>query len=428
MSAPPTYVELKYSPFPHQACFHAALGTVRLAAGGVGAGKTESGAVEALQLAIDNPGCDGFIVAPTWGTLKRVTLRKFLQFLPKELIRHHNKGDRYIELHNDSRVYYGSADVPSSLEGSTIAWFWGDEARYWKREAYDILLARLREPKAKRLAGILTSTPALGWLYDEFCTGLKDRTLCRLPTAGNLALPPGYMEHLRTSYSKTLYKQYVLGEFVALEGAVYGDAFDLDLHIKPIGYKHHLPVDIGWDFGFARPHLLFSQRYSDDHAHIFDEYAPSRVGLKKIEKHLRATFAREGWTKGKIYCDPAGLAHEQVSGESSIEYLEEMGWEVVHPNSKRERSISLGVDLVREKLRSIDGHISITLDTNLMSDNKRGLYQAVQMYSYADAKEGKPIIDEPKKDGTTDHACDALRYLTIGYWPQDEGAIRGVWD
>lgn len=434
MSAPvyrpggaPLNVKVKYKPWQSQERFHASEGTIRLAAGGVGAGKTEAGAVEAIALAIENPGCDGYIVAPTYGTLKRVTLRKFLQFLPKEVVREHNKGERYIELKNHSRVYYGSADNPSSLEGATIAWFWLDEARYCKREAYDVLLARLREPNAKRLCGVLTSTPALGWLYDEFKTGKPDRSLVKLPTMANLALPSSYMRTLRASYSKALFKQYVLGEFVALEGAVYGDAFNEDDHVIDCPHISGIPVDCFWDFGRRRPAVLFVQRVNDDRLHVIGETHPSMIPTADLSQAVIRLFAKRGWRRGTVYCDPAGNAKNTARGEADIEILEEDGWNVETPEGGESKSIPYGVDMVREKLLSVDGHISIYFDRGLYSPEKRGVYQAIQMYSYPEVKDGRPVLDEPKKDGVTDHAMDALRYGCLCYWPPAHNTIRGLW-
>ena len=86
--------------------------------------------------------------------------------LAAQITTEHNKGQRFIEIVGGGRVYYGSADRAETLEGANVAVVWGDEARYWKRVAWQIVQARCRDPKARRLAILLTTTLSAlsGWL------------------------------------------------------------------------------------------------------------------------------------------------------------------------------------------------------------------------------------------------------------------------
>jgi len=53
----------------------------------------------------------------------------------------------------------------------------------------------------------------------------------------------------------------------------------------------------------------------------------------------------------------------------------------------------------------------------LQDPRRRSVCKALRGYSYPDVKEGKAVVQEPHKDGVTDHACDCLRYLAINFFP-----------
>jgi len=240
-----TALVIPYKPRAEQKPFHKNTSRIRLLRGGVGAGKTIAGAAESIRLALENPACDGMIVAPSYHLLERVTIRTFLKLLPKSLIRERRKVDRYVELINGTRVYFGSADRPETLEGSNLAWAWGDEARYFSREAWEVLLARVRAPNAPRQSIILTTTPSRGWLQQQFENTDADVAQFIVPTASNHYLPPEFLATLKASYSDALFRQYVGGEWGTLEHAVFPE-FSRDRHIVDLPISD-APVDVFFD-------------------------------------------------------------------------------------------------------------------------------------------------------------------------------------
>jgi hypothetical protein len=42
-------------------------------------------------------------------------------------------------------------------------------------------------------------------------------------------------------------------------------------------------------------------------------------------------------------------------------------------------------------------------------------------YHYPETREGRPIKDQPEKDGVHDHTMDALRYFAVGEFLQAGG-------
>lgn len=414
-----------------QLAFHHSMQRIRFLRGGVGGGKTIAGAAEAILLAARNPGCDGLIVAPHWSTLQRVTLREFKRLLPSSLLQGEMKQERYLELINGARIYYGSADQPETLEGSNLAWAWGDEARYWRKEAWNILIARVRDPRAKRLGIVITSTPSMGWLYEEFGNDRPDAESFVMPTATNPYLPEGYLDALKRRYSPSLFRQYCNGEWVQLEGAVFDD-FDPEAHVQDLAVVSTLPVHMGLDFGYRKPAVLYFQHLAhcdvhgiDDCIHILDEDMPENLTTGVLAERIIRQYRIQNWQRGTCYCDPAGTQVSQEAGFTGIDALEAKGFYVEYTTSPELRRIPCGIDLIRGKLENSLGERSLFFHRRLQGvGHERGILEALLRTAYPEVKDHKPLPDAPIKDGVYDHALDALRYSLINLFPPERHSIR----
>lgn len=406
-------IEIQYSPLPHQRSFHRNPSPYRLFRGGVGSGKTLCGAAESIKLAVGNPACDGMIVAPTWGILHRTTLRAFRSLLPRRAIAHESKSERYIELKNAARIYYGSADRPDTLEGANLAWAWGDEGRYWDKEAWEILLARVREPRAKRRSIVMTSTPAMNWLYDCWGRGMEGYAEIAAPTEQNPYLPPEYIDTLRRSYSAGLYRQYVGGEWIAAEGSVFPE-FDDSIHLvdglaPPLGAS----VDLAVDLGIRRPAVVYLQHFErcrwhggGECIHVVGEFHPNECHTEQLVFEVRHDLQRRGWRAGTMYIDPAGANRDVQTGRKDLEVLEAGGFQAEYSYDPVMRSVGAGIDHVRSLLKPVIGLPRLYLDASLGSPDadRRGVVAGLRRAEFDSKK------NVYQKDGELDHALDALRY------------------
>jgi hypothetical protein len=406
-------ITLDYSPLPHQRRLHRSSRRVRLLRGGVGSGKTRGGAVDALLLAAANPGCDGMIVAPTWGILHRTTLRSFLSAVPPSLIRAHHRGERYVELVDGSRAYYASADRPETLEGADLAWAWGDELRYWRREAWEILLARVRSPRARKPAITLTSTPAMGWMYDAFANDPAIDDI-HASTMANPHLSQEYLDALRRSYSPSLWQAYVEGEWVALEGAVFAGEFGSENIVPGLGVNVR-EVSLALDFGVRHAAVIayIAHESCPVHGnrciHVIDEWMPDDTPTYRLAASLGAWLEARGWRCREIVCDPAGNARSTQTGIRDTEILQRAGYDVVWTTDAAARSVRYGIDLVRSRLRPVAGRPSMFFDGVLTGDGScdRGVVSSLRGAIWD--RRGEAY----EKDGRLDHALDALRYAAI---------------
>ena len=405
-----------------------------LLAGGVGSGKTTGLVAKMLQLRELNWGFPGLLIAPTWPIMKGVTLR--------ELLRVHRltyperrkprvkdpSGDRYLDfLDGGEPLFLRTAKNPGSIEGFSVGYGGGDEARWWPREAYRNFIARIRL-KSPYPQACLASTPSLGWLADEFDSGKKGRRLITAPTRENLRnLRDGYIEDLMVSYSPRVARAILEGEFIALEGVVY-ESFDgrvdsdwvVDWEPTRADFdrcKIYLAIDPGW----RRSSWLF----------IIERRPLQWVVFKQMQLDNTSDMTaiqlvnQLDYPIDEIWVDPAADATQSVHGVDTIHALRHIKGRAVNQRIIRTiahtpmlRHIPWGIDKTRILLGGYEGFpIRLKFTKRLVEEEQgkdRGIIRSLGNYSYPEVKDGRAVTDIPLKDGVTDHDCDALRYWSIG--------------
>ena len=423
-------------PTPSQQRFLDARSRIAAFLGGYGSGKTSTGAEKALDLIAANPRCSGMIVAPTLGQLDKGALRAFFDVedpdagaCPKEWIAEVNVGKRYFLHPNGARTYWGTADSPKSLEGQNLAWFWLDEPGDCRLRAYQVLVGRLRDRRARWLQGVVTGTPRPGWMWEEFNAGKTDRTVIHASTRENAHnLAPGYVEDLERTYSAREARVLIDGEFGLLVGAVY-EEFDKKHHLIDWKYDIRYRTIEVWDFGSRRPAVIWIQQLPpgtripgrgvapSGGAYVaFDEMVPDGTTTERLAVEAK----QRGYRVDRIYCDPAGDGTQSAVGLTDVAVLREIrcsgGQPVVRWTTEpRLRHIPYGVTVVRGLLRNTRGETRLWVAKSLdKAKAARGVVKDLEGYAYPEVKDGRPVGDEPLKDGLHDHTMDALRYFAIG--------------
>jgi phage terminase large subunit-like protein len=186
--------------------------------GGIGSGKSYSGAVKAILWVTNHPGSLGLVGAPTYPMLRDVTERTFFERLPETMIRQRNRNEERLTLINGSEILFRSLSEPDRIRGLNLAWFWLDEAPICGYEAWQLLKGRLRQ-QGFEPAAWATGTPRGrdGYARDFELAPLPHHALFRASTRENAAnLPEGYLEDLH--YAGQFALQEIEGLFVAFEG------------------------------------------------------------------------------------------------------------------------------------------------------------------------------------------------------------------
>ena len=418
-----------------------------LLAGGWGSGKSLGGLLKMMQLKGINGRRNGLIVAQTLGALEGNILEPLRDICEQSLPRRFrprersSRSRRWLQYPDGCRVYLGTAENPKSYDGLTVAWAWGDECRYWSRYAWQVFSSRVRGGGAPQSQIVLTSTPAMNWMDEEFNTGKANRRLIRAPTRENAHnLRPGYIEDIRESVSPRMARAMLDGEFTPLEGAVFEDfdpnpeTSDWFVNFNPgRSYFDNRKVMIALDPGFRRSAWLFIVEHDTNLGErgtnwiVFDQMMPERRTIPECV--MMANEIEHPNLKGRklsydeVWSDPAGDATEPTSGLDVFHALTLLRKR--DPSSSlvrvidKFRSVSFGIDKTRVLLGGYANMPKrIKFATSLAEKEKtmtRGIIKDLGRISYPE-KEGKPISDEPLKDGISDHSVDSIRYWSVGRW------------
>jgi phage terminase large subunit len=325
----------------------------------------------------------------TYTSLKRSTLQTLLYgsnpIMPKGSYKY-NKVDQTIKLNGlNSTIYLMGLDSMEKIRSMNLSFIAIDEASELNEMEWIELLGRLRcETGSRRLVACCNPSSPSHFLYQRFYVNRTNtRNVIKSTALENPYLPADYIENLKT-LPKQLYDRYVLGEWIALDKAIYS-MFDREKHIKTIHQGEFNRYVIGLDFGFTNPiGLTFWGIDGDNNAHLLDELKESGLLISRISDRCEKFRKFEP----TIVVDP--------SAPALIAQLENDGYTVVKADNDVEMGISRVQNYIGNNKISIEPHCSefIKEIENYIRDDK-----------------GKPIKIE-------DHLCDSTRYA-ISYITAD---------
>lgn len=414
---------------PGQLAFMQSVEKQVLVSGGYGSGKTTALAIKLMQLRSLNPGVPGLMVAPTYSSLKSVTLRCLQMMLKRKLPGNMvpkvkaPSGEHYLDFGDGVPIFLRSARNPETIDGLDVGWAVGDEIRYWDKHQYDIVLGRVRVdcPFPQKA---FASTPAIGWMSDEFDSGKKGRQIIVAPTIENEKnLAEGFIDNLRVSYSKQMQRAVLEGLFVVLEGAVFEEfdptvgsdwLVDYDARQFP-----HRKTYLAFDPGYRKSAVLWIHEIAPCDWIVYDQLMPENASDDQVVNRINA----RGWPIDEIWVDAAAKQVQSTSGVNtlmamanikkrqyqSVKMIRDMKW----------RSIPFGVDKLRTIMGGQDLPIRLKFATSLLEKERhqpRGIIKDMSSIRYPEVKDGYAVTDLPLKDGRTDHSTDALRYWAVGMW------------
>ena len=458
----PFFADKPLVPLPHQWELAHSQSRDTFLAGGWGSAKTAGGLLFCEQAAWENPGTIGLVVFPVYRLLRNF-LNRYLRPAFKEIIKSEVKGDYEIHLVNGSTIVWISGHNLELIEAYTAAWAYVDEVGLFKRDVFERITARTRDPKAKRIRRAYTGTPHYGWLKDEFDKrDDADRKIIHASTRDNPYTPKEFKESLYLNCPARLRHAYIDGHFVPPGGSVYpewdiGDNGD-GRHVIDFAPDFSLPIVPVIDWSARTPHVLIAQlipegyvipgrgtmakldpRHKYAAAVILDELIPDGTyqayTIERMAQEVRALGYRFA---GEFVCDPAGTAKEATSGTSAIQqFAEYMHLRPRFRLKAADRLIANGIDMVKRMLEPMDGIPRLYVSrycydkAEALQGNQatkhlapRSLVYAMGAYSYPEIISGKAVKSDPVKDGITDHACDTLRYLVINYFNSTRLTVR----
>ncbi|WP_370625726.1 PBSX family phage terminase large subunit [Corynebacterium sp. TAE3-ERU16] len=292
------------------------------------------------------------------------------------------------------------------IQGMTVAYCLGDEATNWPRSFWDMMITRLSMDTSTML---VTCNPGQSAHYlktewiDKADTD-PDIHVEKLLLTENPTLPASFVKRLPRLYTGVFYRRYVLGEWVAAEGAIYEQWDPTAMTIAPEKIPriaHYLSVGI--DYGTNHPTAGYVLAMGEDQRlYITHEWSPNTVGGKRrrlTDGELADSL--ETWLAGlpavprDLYVDPAAASFREELKSRRL------------PSHAADNAVVDGIRTVDSLLVSGDLRISTECGE---------LIREIPGYRWDDkaAARGR---DAPIKEN--DDHCDALRYTVH--------SNRGVW-
>ena len=420
----------KYEPHLAQRAFHYYADEVyRYLAliSGIRAGKTYSGARQALKAAWNNKADGVFgIIAPTYSMLKRTTWAEFKK-ASRSLISKCNETDKIIELKNGNLVHGHSADRPDKIRNETFCGAWVDEARECPSFAllWDVLLGRVLSTKGKIF--ITTSPNSYDDIHEIFISkGHKDYGVVRFPTYANTYLDKDDIDSLASKYDAKFAAQELHGEFVIFQGSVYytfnrrENAGDLAFAVAR--YNPDLPIRLCCDFNV------------DPMAWVIAQFVTEKNGLAQVrvidEVFLRNSNTVEACQEFKsrypnhragvhLYGDATGKARHSDSNITNWKIIETelAGYGI-------QKHVPLANPAERDRVNAVNGVICNSRNVRrlLVNPSCKHLIRDFEQVAF---KDGSTQIDK-SKDQMLTHTSDAVGYMLEKEFSLNRGMITGL--
>ncbi len=410
-----------------------------LFSGGVGSGKTTTGSHFAIERMVNDSKCVGFIGANTYKQLDQSTLKNFFQYLHQYQINYtfntkphygyrskFKKHDGILSFPNGCQVITRSLDNYDDLRGIELGWVWIDETRDTKVEAWRVLLGRHRDKQAKRLCGLITSTPnGYDWMYDEFVDKpgkvIDNKVINRgygyviSSTEDNEKnLPDGYIETLISSYDKKLADQEIRGLFTNISAGKAYYAFDKDKHVIDIyddvilGYKKYF---VSFDFNVS-PMTASICIMKDGRLIQIDEFYRDNSNSAEAAQYFADKYLTDRYDKEsievEIHGDATGRARSTASNMSNYQIIIDVLSKKVS-TEQIDLMVSRSNPSVRDRMASVNNALEKgNLLLSRKCENTIRDFERVKMND-------KGEID--KKDIRLSHSTDNIGYLVVDKFP-----------
>jgi PBSX family phage terminase large subunit len=401
--------------------------------GSVRSSKTVSSLVRWLRFVRDVPPGNLMLVGKTERTLKRNIIDPLTEMLGAKRCRYAGGSGELWLL--GRRIYIVGANderAQEKIRGISLIGVYCDEISTWPESFWSMLLSRLSEEGAKLFGTSNPDSPA-HWLKAKFLDraglwldhagnvlrtagdGALDLARFSFRLADNPHLPAAYIRSLELEYTGLWRKRFILGLWVAAEGAIY-DMWDPDLMVVDI-----IPPITNWlcaaiDYGTSNPlhavllgigadrclYAVAEYRHDSRRAHrqfTDAEYSQAiRAWLQQVP--IPATRRPDGsWLQGV-------QPHYVIVDPSAASFRVQLHRDGMNP--------VLGSNEVLDGIRTVS---SLLATGNLkISRDCPELIAELPGYSWDD-KAAKAGEDKPVK--LNDHGVDALRYGCM--------TTRGIW-
>jgi PBSX family phage terminase large subunit len=300
--------------------------------------------------------------------------------------------DCYVVGANDERAR-------TKIQGQGYILAYGDEVTTWAESFFTMLKSRLDKPES-RFLGTCNPEGPYHWLKRDMIDRAGDLNVkhWHFTIDDNPFLAPEVVADLKREYAGVWYKRYILGLWVAAEGAVY-DMFDPQTQVVK-----ELPAMrrywVGIDYGTTNPTVfLLLGEGVDNCLYVCREWRWDSVAKSRQKTDAQYSADYRDWidvSPDWVFIDP--------SAASFINQLWQDGVKRIAP---ADNAVLDGIRATSSLLSA--GRLKI-------HESCKGLIEEMSAYIW-DKKAEERGEDKPLK--THDHGPDALRYAING--------TRNIW-
>jgi len=347
---------------------------------------------------------DYLCVTATFPLLMRKMLPEFVRYFEGTMnLGWYSKGDRCFYFRDtDTRIMFGSAMHPESLESATAKAAWLDECgqQQFRLESWEAIQRRVAIYRGRVL---MTSTPYnLGWwkteVYDKAKMGDADFCVIQFASTMNPSFPSEELERVKGSgIPAWKYRMFYLGEFDNPPGLIYStyvDAYkEFGGHlVRQFPISPDWPRFVGIDFGGSNCAKIYVAQ--DPITNVFYIYHETLTGHRTAKQHVEDILDTLG---GAPLFGVWGGAKSEESWR--LEFAQ-AGLPINDPDTY---DLEVGID------RAVG---MFTNNRVLVFDSCRGFRDELGTYSRPVAPDGTVL------DGIVDkhvyHRLDAWRYVGSG--------------
>lgn len=319
----------------------------------------------------------------------------------------HTRGSNTATILGRTVWLIGANDARSEerLRGLTACLAYVDEATLVPAAFWTMLLSRLSVPGARLLATTNPDSPA-HWLRRDFLLRANELGLAswQFTLDDNPSLTDEYKAALRAEYVGLWFRRFVLGEWVAAEGAVF-DMWDPDRHVVA---WDQVPVirrwlGVGVDYGTTNPtDALIGGIGVDNVIYLLSEYrhdsrqARRQLTDPELSEGVRTWLSQVRYPRSQL----RGVSPEIVCVDPAAASFRQQLFRDGLPASLANNKVLDGIRTMSSLLAA--GKLKV------VGENCQAYVNEMPGYSWDDraAQRGE---DAPIK--VDDHAVDAGRYL-----------------
>ena len=399
--------------------------------GGYGSGKTFSGSLLGILLALKFPGVRGLVGAQTYTLVRDTTLQTYFEHLDNfgfvEGIDYDwSSSLQTLSFYNGSTILFRHFDEPDKLKSLNLGFVEIEEMSDIPFDTFKMLLSRMRQKIKKswkgfryRIFGHTNPEIQRGWVYKTFIENpAPNYRLISAPTTQNIYLPEGYCEELKKLYDEDYYNIFVLAKNGNYSKGLVVKDFT-DKNVIEIKYRSEMDMYISCDFN-VDPMCWVLAHKTDDKVFYFDEIAMENTTTSKACEEICQRYPNH---KGKIIIngDASGDNRSCTSEYTNYVIIKkkflQYGYDVDICIKAFNPPIKNRIMAFNAKVKSADGEICLFVDKKC----EKLLYNIYNLRY----KEGSSRIDIPtysqikqsKELKFLSHPFDAASYLVDFYWP-----------